>query len=88
MQLIDLEKEKSETSGLRLVSDNREPQRFPIIEKQFVNFMFLRINPDWRKLDAKQSVFSKLNFKLSLINSTKIFFYLVTHSSDSIQRQI
>ncbi len=42
MQLIDLEKEKSETSGLRLVSDNREPQRFPVIEKQFVTHLTQR----------------------------------------------
>ena len=46
MQLVDLEKETSEAGGLRLVSDNREPQRFPVIEKQFVNFIFLRVNPD------------------------------------------
>ncbi len=63
MQLIDLEKETSETNGLRLVSDNREPQRFPVIEKQFVNFMFLRVNPDWRKLDAESKRDFKAEFK-------------------------
>jgi chlorite dismutase len=83
MQLIDLEKEKSETSGLRLVSDNREPQRFPVIEKQFVNFMFLRINPDWRKLDAEtkrifkaefQTVFDKFNENLLLFSYSLVGF--------------
>ena len=64
MQLIDSEKEASETSGgLRLVSDNREPQRFPVIEKQFVNFMFLRVNPDWRKQSAEQKVEYKAEFQ-------------------------
>jgi len=53
MELLNFEKEISETSGLRLVADNKEPQKFPVIEKQFVNFMFFRVNPEWRKLDAK-----------------------------------
>ena len=83
MQLKDLEKEKSETSGLRLVSDNREPQRFPVLEKQFVNFMFLRINPDWRKLDAEtkrifkaefQIVFDKFNENLLLFSYSLVGF--------------
>ncbi len=83
MQLIDLEKEKSETGGLRLVSDNREPQRFPVLEKQFVNFMFLRINPDWRKLDAEtkrifkaefQIVFDKFNENLLLFSYSLVGF--------------
>lgn len=59
MQLVDLEKEMTEPSGLRLVSDNKNPQKFPVIEKQFVNFMFLRVSPEWRKLDAA----AKRNFK-------------------------
>ena len=53
MNLIHSEKEINDTSGLRLVSDNKEPQLFPFIEKQFVNFMFLRVNHDWRKLNAE-----------------------------------
>ena len=69
MQLIDSEKEAPETNGLRLVSDNREPQRFPLIEKQFVNFMFLRVNPDWRKLSAE----SKLDYKSEFQNIFESF---------------
>ena len=63
MQLVDLEKETSESGGLRLVSDNREPQRFPVIEKQFVNFIFLRVNPDWRKLNAATKAIFKTEFQ-------------------------
>ena len=59
MELAELDRETSETSGLRLVSDNKKPQQFPKIERQFVSFMFLRINPAWRKLDAE----TKQNFK-------------------------
>jgi chlorite dismutase len=45
-------KETPENGGLRLVADNKEPQKFPVVEKQFVNFMFFRISADWRKLGA------------------------------------
>lgn len=51
MELVDSEKNIHETGGLRLVADNKEPQQFPVIEKQFVNFIFFRVNPEWRKLD-------------------------------------
>ncbi len=83
MQLVDLEKETVETNGLRLVSDNREPQRFPVIEKQFVNFMFLRVNPDWRKLSAEakrdykrefQNIFESFSQNLLLFSYSLIGF--------------
>lgn len=63
MQLVDLEKETSEVNNLRLVSDNKNPRKFPVIEKQFVNFMFLRVNPDWRKLDAATKRIFKAEFQ-------------------------
>ena len=44
-------KEDSEGSGLRLVADNKEPVESAPLEKQFVNFIFFRVNPDWRRLD-------------------------------------
>lgn len=58
MELIDSEKNSTE-SGLRLVSDNKEPHLFPLIQKQFVSFIFFRVNPEWRKLTAEK----KLQFK-------------------------
>jgi chlorite dismutase len=38
--------------GLRLVAESNAPVERPEVEKQFVNFMFLRVNANWRKLDA------------------------------------
>jgi chlorite dismutase len=58
-----LNKETSENGGLRLVSDNKEPQKFPIVEKQFVNFMFFRVNPEWRKLGAAAKTEFKKEFE-------------------------
>ncbi len=85
MDSPELNSEKGEKGenggGLRLVADNKQPHAFPVIEKQFINFMFLRVNADWRRLDAEtkgvfksefESVFDKykdslLTFSYSLV---------------------
>jgi chlorite dismutase len=68
-------------SGLRLVPENEGSTEPRAVDKQFVNFLFLRINPEWRKLnnDTKrvfksefQNVFEKfgndfLLFSYSLV---------------------
>ena len=83
MQLLDLEKETPDNVSLRLVADNKEPHRFPVIEKQFVNFMFLRVNPDWRKLDSEakrifksefQNVFAQYNDDMLLFSYSLVGF--------------
>jgi chlorite dismutase len=61
MELVDSEKNSPE-SGLRLVADNKEPHPFPIIQKQFVNFIFFRVNPEWRKLEAEKKIDFKQEF--------------------------
>jgi hypothetical protein len=47
MEVVNSQKETGESTGLRLVPEQKDPQKFPAIEKQFVNFMFFRVNPDW-----------------------------------------
>lgn len=61
MELIDSEKNSTE-SGLRLVSDNKEPHLFPLIQKQFVSFIFFRVNSEWRKLTAEKKIQYKNEF--------------------------
>lgn len=63
MDLLNSQKETAEPSGLRLVQETREPQKFPAIEKQFVNFMFLRVSPEWRKLNAETKRIFKREFQ-------------------------
>ncbi len=63
MELLNSEKETTDGGGLRLVSYNKDPQQFPSIEKQFVNFMFLRVNPDWRKLNSETKRIFKSEFQ-------------------------
>ena len=54
MELRNPHKEQAEKSLLRLVAEQKESGTVPELEKQFVNFMFFRVSPDWRKLDAGQ----------------------------------
>lgn len=63
MELIDLDKEDSENGGLRLVPESKDLHTFPVIEKQFVNFMFFRVNPEWRKLNNETKKVYKSEFK-------------------------
>ena len=83
MELLNFEKETSEQGKLRLVAENKEPQSFPLIEKQFVNFMFFRVNPDWRKLNAEtkrvfksefQSIYNKFDKELLLFSYSLVGF--------------
>ena len=63
MELLNFQKEISEPGNLRLVADNKEPQLFPRIEKQFVSFIFFRVNPDWRKLEGETKEVYKAEFQ-------------------------
>lgn len=56
-------KEQAEAGGLRLVPDANIPRELPILEKQFVNFMFFRINPQWRMLDPETKSIFKREFQ-------------------------
>ena len=79
MELVNFEKETPETSGLRLVADNKEPQKFPIVEKQFVNFMFFRVNPEWRRLNADNKSEYKNEFQ-NVFNHFRKDFLLYSYS--------
>lgn len=83
MELVETEKNASEATSLRLVADNRQPQAFPKLERQFVNFIFFRVNPEWRKLDEATkeagkkefaSVFARYESELLLFNYSLVGF--------------
>ncbi|NNE68152.1 MAG: chlorite dismutase family protein [Pyrinomonadaceae bacterium] len=61
MELID--NEETENGNLRLVADNESNSELPEIQKQFVNFMFLKVNPEWRKLNAETKKVFKSEFQ-------------------------
>ena len=62
MDFKELENEDAENGGLRLVSDNKNPESAPAIEKQFVNFMFSRVSLEWRKLNRETKKVFKSEF--------------------------
>lgn len=62
MELVETEKNLPEPKALRLVSERREPQTFPQLEKQFVNFIFFCVNAEWRRLDAARKNQFKAEF--------------------------
>lgn len=57
------DKETEENAGLRLVADNKDPKKSPPLEKQFVNFIFFKVNPDWRRLNNETKKVYKSEFK-------------------------
>lgn len=63
MELPDQPKEAGEPSGLRLVPDIKGEQPAPALQKQFVNFMFFRVSPSWRKLDNETKSIFKREFQ-------------------------
>lgn len=79
MELFNFDKEIHETGGLRLVSDNKDPQSSPTVEKQFVNFMFFRVNPEWRKLNSETKRIFKSEFQ-SVYNRFSEDFLLFSYS--------
>ena len=62
MEIINSKKDQAEPCGLRLVPETPllEP---PKLEKQFVNFMFFRVSPEWRKLDGETKAAYKAEFR-------------------------
>lgn len=79
MELVNRQKEPNEQGGLRLVPDMSDLLSLPRVEKQFVNFMFFRVNPDWRKLDAERKAIFKTEFQ-TVFERFRENFLLFTYS--------
>ena len=62
IELVNIPPILSESGELRLVDEIAEARRKSPIEKQFVNFVFFRVNPDWRKLDVQTKRAAKGEF--------------------------
>jgi chlorite dismutase len=66
-------------AGLRLVTEKSDPPDLIEVEKQFVNFMFLRVNPEWRKLAAPTKREFKSEFE-SVFDEFRKDFLLYSYS--------
>ena len=62
MEIINSKKDATEQGGLRLVPEPPPLLEPPKVEKQFVNFIFFRVSPEWRKLDVKAKTEFKAEF--------------------------
>jgi chlorite dismutase len=79
MELINPQKDPNEQGGLRLVPDMSDLLSAPRIEKQFVNFIFFRVNPEWRKLDPEMKAIYKSEFQ-SVFDKFRDDFLLFSYS--------
>ena len=60
---MNAQKEPAEIGGLRLVDDILVARRENVVEKQYVNYIFFRVNSDWRMLDDETKKVAKLEFQ-------------------------
>lgn len=79
MEIVNSKKDTIEQNGLRLVAENAPLLETPKLDKQFVNFMFFRINPDWRKLDPESKAIFKTEFQ-SVYEKFREHFLLFSYS--------
>lgn len=78
MEVVNFEKEKAESS-LRLVPDATKPAVETSIDKQFVNFIFFKMNPEWRKLNVDTKRVFKSEFQ-SVYDKFREDFMLFSYS--------
>ena len=66
-------------SPLRLVSERTGVADLAAVEKQFVNFQFLRVGAEWRKLDSESKRLFKSEFR-QVFDACRDEFLLYTYS--------
>ncbi len=76
--VLNFQKE-SVDAGLRLVPENLVAPSIGPVDKQFVNFVFLRVGSEWRKLDAAAKTQLKTEFQ-SVFDSFRDDFLLYSYS--------
>ncbi len=78
IELVNSQKDPADAGGLRLVGENRDSSQPLPLEKQFVNFIFLRVDPAWRQLDQQEKDESKREFE-AVFDSFKNDFLLFSY---------
>lgn len=63
IELVNVSQNLTESGELRLVDEIAEARRTSPVEKQFVNYIFFRVTPDWRKLDEETKSSAKAEFE-------------------------
>jgi chlorite dismutase len=63
IELVNVSPNLTQSGELRLVDEIAEARRASPIEKQFVNYIFFRVIPEWRKLDIETKAAAKAEFQ-------------------------
>jgi len=79
IELVNVPPSLTESAELRLVDEISEARKTSPIEKQFVNFVFFRVNPDWRKLAPEIKRAAKGEFQ-SVYDAYRDRFLLFSYS--------
>lgn len=77
-EVLNFQKEAGEPA-LRLVPEKLDAPEPAAVEKQFVNFMFLRVSPEWRKLNGETKRIFKSEFQ-SVFDTFRSEFLLFSYS--------
>src|SRR5215212_5424146 len=62
IELVNIPPSLTPSGELRLVDEIADARRSSV-DKQFVNFIFFRVTPDWRKLDEETKADAKAEFR-------------------------
>jgi chlorite dismutase len=79
IELVNVPTSLTESAELRLVDEIAEARRAAPEDKQYVNFVFFRVNPDWRKLGPDTKRVAKQEFR-SVYESYRDRFLLFSYS--------
>jgi len=77
MELVNAQKSSSEAAGLRLIDKLRQERRDSAA--QFVNYIFLRVSSEWRRLDQRAKCDAKDEFQ-KVFDSFREHFLLFSYS--------
>ena len=79
IELVHAPQSLTESAELRLVDEIAEARRTSPADKQYVNYVFFRVNPEWRKLDAETKAAAKTEFQ-SVYERYRSHFLLFSYS--------
>ena len=78
-EILNFQKEPVEPGLLRLVPEKADVTELVPVEKQFVNFLFLRVSAEWRKLNGETKRIFKSEFQ-SVFDTFRDQFLLYSYS--------
>src|SRR5688572_32921982 len=79
IELVSIPPSLTPSGEMRLIDEIAQARRMSPVEKQFVNFIFFRVTPDWRKLDEDTKAAAKAEFQ-EIYDRYRAHFLLFSYS--------